>query len=112
MISLIALLVTIIFVKKDKETKYKAVAIISIVLNVIICLTMLPLATILGLLIDINGGGPEFYRQTTYFMPALFVLCITASVALRRKGYSVISLITGLIGPAIFAIDLIVNILI
>ena len=64
--------------------------------------------TILALLIDIEGGGPELYYQIMYFIPALSVLCIAASVALRRKGHSVKSLIAGLIGPAVFALYLIV----
>ena len=58
--------------------------------------------------IDIEGGGPELYYQVTYFIPMVVTLCIAASVALRRKGYGVKSLITTLIGPAVFAVYLIV----
>ena len=107
-IALLALIATIIFVRKEKELKYKAIDIVSIVLNFIIAFTLVPFVTILGVFIDIEGGGPELYYQITYFIPAVSVLCIAASVALRRKGYGKSSLITQFIGPVIFALYLIV----
>jgi LysM repeat protein len=84
---LLALIATIIFVRKEKELKYKAVDIVSIVFNWIIGTVYMGFVTIVALLIDIEGGGPELYYQITYFIPAVSVLCIAASVALRRKGY-------------------------
>ena len=108
LIALLALIATIIFVRKEKELKYKAIDIVSIILNFVICFTYLPFVLILALLIDIEGGGPELYYQVMYFIPAVSVLCITASVALRRKGHGVKSLIVEFIGPAVFALYLIV----
>lgn len=108
LIALLALLVTIIFVRKEKELKYKAIDIVSIVFNFIIGIAHMGFVTILALLIDIEGGGPELYFQLLYFIPALSVLCIAASVALRRKGHSVKSLIAEFIGPAVFVVYLIV----
>ena len=108
LIALLALIATIIFVRKEKELKYKAVDIISITLNFIIGIVYMGFVTVLALLIDIEGGGPELYYQIIYFIPAVSLLCIAASVALRRKGHSVKSLIAELIGPAIFALYLIV----
>lgn len=108
LIAILALVATMIFVRKEKELQYKALDIISIVLNFIISFTFIPFVSILGVFVDINGGGPEFYYQFMHFIPAFSVLCIAASVALRRKGYDVISLIAELISPAVFAIYLIV----
>ena len=108
LISLLALIATIIFVRKEKELKYKAVDIISIVFNWIIGIFYLGFISILAFFIDIEGGGPELYYQIMYFIPAISVLCLAASVALRRKGYRKSSLITEFIGPAVFAIYLIV----
>jgi hypothetical protein len=62
----------------------------------------------LAVLIDLEGGGPELYYQILYFIPAVSVLCIALSVALRRKGYGKCSLITQLIGPAIFVLYLLI----
>ena len=107
-IALLALIATIIFVKKDKELQYKSVDIVSIVLNFIIGTLYLAFVTILAIFIDIEGGSPELFHQVMYFIPSFSVLCIVASVALRRKGYGVKSLIAELIGPAVFAVYLIV----
>jgi hypothetical protein len=108
LISLLALMTTMIFVRKEKDLKYKAVDIISIILNFVISATLLPFLTVLAAFIDIEGGGPEFYYQITYLLPTILILCTTASVALRRKGHGVTSLISQLIGPAVFALYLLV----
>ena len=108
LISLLALVAIIIFVRKEKELNYKAVDIVSIVFNFVIGFTLVPFVTILGLFIDMEGGGPELYYQVIYFIPAVVTFCIAASVALRRKGYGVKSLIAEFIGPAVFAVYLIV----
>lgn len=108
LIALLSLLATIVFVKKEKELKYKAVDIVSITLNFIIGIVYMGFVTVLALLIDIEGGGPDLYYQITYFIPSVSLLCIAASVALRRKGNSVKSFIAELIGPAIFGLYLIV----
>lgn len=108
LIALLALIVTVIFVRKEKDLKYKALDIVSIVLNFVLGILYLGFVTFLALVIDMEGGGPELYYQILYFIPSLSVLCLAASVALRRKGYRVQSLIAELIGPAIFAVYLIV----
>lgn len=107
-IALLALIAIIIFVRKEKELKYKAIDIVSIVLNFVIGFTLVPFVSIVAMLIDINGGGPELYRQVFYFLPTFFVICIGASVALRRKGYGVKSLIATLMPAAVFTMFLIV----
>ena len=104
--AILALIAMFIFVKKDKELKYKAVDVISVILNFVIGLTLIPFVIVLALLIDVDGGGPEFYNQVMYFIPALLVLCVAASVALRRMGYGVKSLLAQLVGPVVFAVYL------
>ena len=108
LIAMLAFVATIIFVRKEKELKYKAIDIVSIIFNFIIGFTLIPFVTIAALFIDIEGGGPEFYYQVLYFIPSFSLLCIAASIALRRKGYGVKSLIAGFIGPAAFTVYLIV----
>ena len=107
LIALLALVAIIIFVRKEKELKYKTVDVFSIILNFVVFFTLVPLVTVLGMFIDIEGGSTEFYHQVAYFFPAFSVLCIAASVALRRKGYGVISLITQLAAPVLFIVYLI-----
>lgn len=108
LIALLALIAIIIFAKKDKEHKYKAIDFISIALNVIISLTVIPFVIILAFFIDIEGGGPELYYQLLYFIPSVMILSIAASVGLRKKGYRKSSLITQFIGPAVFIIYLLI----
>lgn len=104
LIALLALIATFIFVRKEKELEYKAVDTVSIVLNFVMGFAFIPFVSIAAALIDMNGGGPELYYQIIYFIPLLSALCVVASVALRRKGYGVQSLIAQLIGPAVFAV--------
>ena len=108
LIAVLALVVILIFVKKEKDLQYKRVDKISIVLNFVLCFTLIPLLTIFAAFIDIEGGGPELERQILYFIPSFSVLCIAASVALRRKGNGVKSLIAELTVPAVFVLYLIV----
>ena len=107
LIALLALVAIIIFVRKEKELKYKTVDVFSIILNFVVFFTLVPLVTVLGMFIDIAGGSPEFYHQVAYFIPSFSVLCIAVSVALRRKGYGVKSLIAQLVAPALFIVYLI-----
>ena len=107
-IALLALLAIIIFVRKEKELKYKVIDVISIVFNFIIGTFHLGIVTMLAMLIDIEGGGPELFYQLMYFIPVISTLCVAASVALRRKGYRKSSLITQFIGPMIFGLYLLV----
>ena len=108
LIAFLALIAIIIFVRKEKELKYKAIDVISIVLNFVIGFTLIPFTAIVGVFIDIEGGGPELYYQVMYFIPTFSVLCIAASVALRRKGCRVMSLVAELIAPIVFGLYLIV----
>ena len=108
LIAILALLAIIIFVRKEKELKYKAVDIVSIVFNWIIGTVYMGFVTILALLIDINGGSNDFSYQIMYFIPAVSLLCLAASVALRRKGYGKSALVAEFIGPAIFVLYLLV----
>jgi hypothetical protein len=98
----------VIFVKKEDKSELETFGIVSVVLNFVISLAFLPYVTVAAVLIDVNGGGSELYRQIFYFIPAVSAFCIAASVALRRRGRNVKSLIAQLIGPAAFVVYLIV----
>ena len=108
LVALLALLAIMIFVRKGHRVEYKKMDTVSTVFNFVVFFTLVPFVSLLAMLIDIEGGGPEFYYQVLYFIPAISVLSIAASVALRRRGYALQALITEFIGPAIFAIYLVV----
>lgn len=102
LIALLALLAIVIFVKKDKEIKYKPVDIVSFVLNFVVAFTTIPYMTIYGCFSDINGGSSNFAHQTAYLVPAFSILCLASSIFLRRKGFSKSGLIIQFVGPAVF----------
>lgn len=108
LVAILTLVAIIIFVKRDKQSALKGIDIATIVLNFAISATLLPFVTVAAVLSDIVGTGPEIYHQIFYFFPSLLVFFTAASVALRRRGHSVKSLVAELIVPAVFVVYLIV----
>lgn len=108
LIAFLAWLATAIFVKKESDYVRKPIDIVALVFNLFITVFLLPYLTACACLIDIAGDNESFFHQIFYFIPALTVLGITASVALRRKGFHKSGFVAQFIGPAIFAILLIV----
>ena len=101
-ISLLALLVIIIFVKKDKDLVSKPLDIVSIIFNFIIGFTALPYFSVCAWLLDALGDNESFFNQIMYFVPALTILSIAASVALRRKGYHKSGFFIQFVGVVVF----------
>ena len=108
LISLLALIATIIFVKKDKSFVRQPIDVVSTVFNFVIGVALIPYCTIVAIFLDITGDNDHILNQMFYFIPALIILCITASVALRRKGYGKSSLIAQFVGPVIFVLYLLI----
>ena len=108
MITFLAWVSTIIFVKKDKDFVRKPIDVVSTVLNYIIAFIAVPFITLCACFLDVTGDNAHVINQTLYFVPALTVLSIMASVALRRKGYSKSAFIVEIIGPAVFGLILLI----
>ncbi len=104
LIGLVALVVTMIFVKKDSDYVRKPVDILSTVLNFLICFIPLPFFTVASVLMDITDINEDLLSQMFYFVPALTILGIVASVGLRRKGKKISSLLVQFAGPVAFAV--------
>lgn len=107
LIALVAFILCVIFVKRDKEVTLKPVDKVSIVLNFVIGIVILPLLTLFCAFADLNGGGKDLIYQITYCIPAVSMLGLALSVSLRRKGFSKSGMWVQFIGPVIFAITLI-----
>lgn len=105
LIASLALICVIIFVKKDEDVKRKPLDIVSLVFNICICVFVLPTIAVFGVLQDIAGTSSLFNHQLGYFIPALIVLGIAASIVLRRKGFSKIGFIVQFIPPLIFVVN-------
>lgn len=108
LIGALALAATLIFVKKDADFVRKPMDMVSTVLNFVIGVAVIPFSTICAILLDAMGDNESIFNQVFYFIPALTVLGITASVALRRRGYGKSALIVEFAGPAVLALVLIV----
>lgn len=107
LISFIALIACIIFVRRDKEITLKPIDKVSIILNFVVGIVLLPVITILSAMSDINGGGEDLIYQIIYCMPAVCVLGLALSVSLRRKGFSKSGMLVQFIGPVLFALSFI-----
>ena len=103
-VGILALIATIIFVKKDADLVRKPIDVVSIVFNFLIGIFAVPFFTFLGLLSDALGDNESFVSQLFFLFAAGIVLTIAASVALRRKGYSKSGLIVQFTVPVILAI--------
>ena len=108
-IAFVAWIVTLIFVKKDKEYIRKPINIITIVFNFIVGLVVLPFFTIIAGLLSALGDIGNIMNLLQYLLPALTLLGITASIGLRRKLYCKSALIVQFISPAIFAVIMIIS---
>lgn len=108
-IAALALVLVMIFVKKEKDPVRKHLDNASIGLNIVIAVVVLPFASIYGIFIDINGSEAAIFHQMGYLVPAVIVLGLAASISLRRKGYSKGSFIAQFAGPAFFALHLLLS---
>lgn len=96
-IALLAIVASIIFVKKEQRLRYTWVDKVSIVCNFLIMLCIVPFFIIVGVLMDIEGVAEDLLGQMYYLSPAIMTLGVAASICLRRKGYRKSGLLVQLI---------------
>jgi hypothetical protein len=108
-IAIAALLACMIFIRKDKELVYSKMDKFAIALNFLIAIVAFPFIFMVSALSEIVADT-SVWQQILYFAPALTVLGVAASVALRRLGCKRIGFWIQFAGPAVFALlILIVN---
>ena len=101
-IAFLTFIACIIFVKKDPLVVYKDIDKISIVLNVLLAVGGLPIATLFALLLQAFPIGPNFVYIIYLCIPAIVVFSLSASVSLRRNGFSKAGFFVQFIAPVIF----------
>ena len=104
LIGLLALLATVITVKKENDLVYTSTDHGTIVLNFVSAFIVVPFFALVTWLFDIVGNNEKIFNQMLYFTAALTALGIAVSVFLRRKGFSKGAFWVLLGGPAYFAI--------
>ena len=108
-IAFLAMIATLIFVKKDTDYLRKPINIITIVFNFIIGFIVFPFFTTFAGLLNALGDVGDVMNLIIYLLPALTILCITASISLRRKLYGKSALAVQFISPAVFVIIIIIS---
>lgn len=102
-IAITALLLSLILVQKDREQMSRKLNIVGVAMNLLIAVFAFPLILIVSTLTEILGET-NVLQQLTYLAPALTVTCVSASVVLRRRGYSLPGFLIQFVGPALFAL--------
>jgi hypothetical protein len=103
-IGMLAVLATMIFVKKEQDLVYTWMDKVSVVCNFVISLFVIPVFAFAFFLSDIVGISTDFLGQLSYCVPAIMALGVAVTITLRRKGYSKTSLFLQLPLVVLFAI--------
>lgn len=97
-LSIAAVIISLFLFKKKEDLEYGNIDRISIVLNIINTILVLPFISLAGLMWDI-AGAEGFEAILAHIMPSLAVLGIGASVYLRKQGFRMIGLLIQFLGP-------------
>ena len=103
-IAVLAMLATIIFVKKDNDYTSMPINTVTVVFNFIIGFIVMPFFMTFAGLLEAMGDVGDIMNLIIYLLPALAILSITASIGLRRKLYGKSALLVQFISPAVFAV--------
>ena len=98
-----------IIVKREKNLSYNALDKLSIALNCIICFALIPFMTFVTAFLQITMSGDEPAYQLALCIPACTAFTGAASIALRRFRFTKAGLFVQFIGPALFALPLILG---
>ncbi len=79
------------------------------VCNILIGVIVVPFLMLVESFFDIAGGNEAVSHQMMCFTPALTVLCIAASIGLRRKGFAKSAFVVPFIGLVVWGLLLLIN---
>ena len=98
----LTLIFMMITVRKDRSTSYNVLDVLSIVLNFVVSLGIVPFITVVVAFLPLTMSCDTFLYQAMLCTPAFILLTVAASVAFRRKGFRKLGFFAQLIGPALF----------
>jgi hypothetical protein len=107
-IAIVALLLCLICVKRDREQTVKPEDKIGVVLNLLVAAVAFPFILIVSAFSEILGET-SVMQQLLYLTPALTVAGLSASVVLRRRGYSPASFLIQFVGPVLFLLTVLIE---
>ena len=82
--------------------------IIGVAMNLLIGVFAFPFILIVSTVSEILGDT-SVLQQLLYLAPALTVTCVSASVVLRRRGYTMPGFLIQFIGPVLFALVVLIE---
>ena len=109
-LAVIALLTSLVLIKKDQSLPRCKLNTVSIILNFLVALVVFPFILIIGILSEIVADASAL-QQLLYLAPALTALGVAASVTLRRTGRNLGSFFVQFAGPALFGLILLFEII-
>lgn len=86
-ILLVFFLLSLIFVRKNKEYRYSILDKFGIVLNFLVGIFAVPFITFICMMFGIVESDIEMVDQIIYNIPPITILCLALSVIFRRKGH-------------------------
>lgn len=107
-IAIAALVLCLIFVKKDRAQMGGALNKLGIALELLVIAVAFPFMLILSTLSEILGDTSAL-QQLLYLTPAMTVTGVGASMVLRRRGYALPGLLILLIGPVLFTLAVLIG---
>jgi hypothetical protein len=107
-IAIVALLLCLICVKRDREQTVKPADKIGVVINLLVAAVAFPFILIVSAFSEILGET-SVMQQLLYLTPALTVAGLSASVVLRRRGYSPASFLIQFVGPVLFLLTVLIE---
>ena len=87
LIGILTLILCMIFVRKGEGVEYRALDKISIALNFVAMLLVLPIIYIASVFVQAYKIGPDWLYQAYLCIPQIIPFSIAASLSLRRKGF-------------------------
>ena len=98
-----------IFAKRDPDVRYKVLDKLSIVVNFLICFSVIPFLTTAIFLFPLVIDSGSLMYQIYLCIPALTAFTIAASVALRRKGFTKSGFFVQFVFPVLFFAEIVVE---
>ena len=108
-IAILTIIACAIFVRKAEDVRYKPLDLFSIALNFITGLLTIPFITVVIYFLPIVMDADSFLYQIYLCIPALTAFTVSASVALRRKGFTKSGFFVQLVFPVLFFAEIVVE---
>lgn len=103
-VAALVIVACMIFVKRDKSVPYKVLDKVSLVLNVLITVAVIPFFAVIACAVQIFAVGPDWIYQVEFLVPVITAFSVAASLSLRREGFTKSGFLVQFAGPLLFVL--------